>query len=45
MKKNVPPDAAHELRDPEIPVVRGAASDSGDTQRMGVSNAPQQGHN
>lgn len=29
MKKEQP-DVAHELRDPELPVVRGAASDSRD---------------
>lgn len=45
MKKNVPPDAAHELRDSEVPIVRGAASDSCDTLRPGASNAPTQTHN
>ncbi len=45
MKKNEQPDAAHELRDPELPVVRGAASDSCDTMRAGVRNAPAQPHN
>ncbi len=45
MKKNEQPDLTHELRDPEVPVVRGSCADSGDTICHGAQNTPAQPHN